>query len=580
MAERTSMSGHPIASRPEDFWALARRIARCGTQGVARIEFLHETSDALREFTGCDCVDFWVTDEEQDYHWHRSFEPPEPASFEPVGAKDVTRNGRGAACDFRLTQAIRTLMTRIADGGTEGGATRTAFCSCDRSSREQIEAARDELIGRTLELSRWPSILLLALEIEAPFAGLVVLKSRREAQFRVSDLFSFEQVAAGIGRAIANRRAQFRLRERIKELTCLHGLAQLVQQHDRSIEAALRAAVDVIPAAMQFPEIAAARIVVDGRAYETVEFDEVRHRLSATIVVKSKDRGRVEVVYLSDHPEFVAGAYLAEESKLIESIARDIALLVERFDSLAAGSALAEQLRHADRLATIGQLAAGVAHELNEPLGNILGFAQLLQRSSDLPEPARRDVEQIVKASMHGREVVRKLLVFARQTQAQRIDLDLNNLIRESLYFLEARCRRGAIDMRLDLAPESSIVSADPSQMTQVLVNLAVNAIQAMPSGGQLTVRTANEGDTVVLSVEDTGFGMDEATKQRLFTPFFTTKDVGEGTGLGLSVVLGIVSAHGGTIHVESAPGRGAMFKVVLPRTTNGSVQPAPAGAV
>jgi len=580
MAESTATSGHPIGSRPEDFWALARRIARCGTQGVARIEFLHETSDALREFTRCDRVDFWVTDEEQDYHWHRSFESAEPANFEPVGTKHVTKTGPGVACDIRLSHAIRTLMTRICEGGADGVATRSAFCSHDHSSRERLEAARDDLIGRTLESPLWPSILLLALEIEAPFAGLVVLKSRRESQFRVSDLFSFEQVAAGIGRAIVNRRAQFRLRERVKELTCLHGLAQLVQQHDQSLEAALRAAVDVLPAAMQFPEIAAARIVVDGREYATVAFDAVRHRLSVPIVVKSKDRGRVEVVYLSDHPEFVAGAYLAEERKLIESIARDIAVLVERFDSLAAGAALAEQLRHADRLATIGQLAAGVAHELNEPLGNILGFAQLLQKSSGLTETIRRDVDQIVKASMHGREVVRKLLVFARQTQTQRVDIDLNGLIRESLYFLEARCRRGAIDLRLDLAPGSSIVSADPSQMTQVLVNLAVNAVQAMPSGGQLTVRTANEADTVVLSVEDTGVGMNEATKQRLFTPFFTTKDVGEGTGLGLSVVLGIVSAHGGTIHVESAAGRGAIFKIVLPRTANGSAPPAPVGMV
>jgi len=206
-----------------------------------------------------------------------------------------------------------------------------------------------------------------------------------------------------------------------------------------------------------------------------------------------------------------------------------------------------------------------VAHELNEPLGNILGFAQLMQKNSELPPQTRQDIEKIVVASLYAREIVNKLKLFARQTPLQKEPLDLNQLVKDGLVFLGARCDKSGIEMMKSLAPDLPKIIADRGQIHQVLVNLVVNAIQAMPKGGRLTIRTIAERDYVSLIVEDSGVGMTPEVMQKIFQPFFTTKDVSEGTGLGLAVVDGIVSAHNGKIHVESHLGQGSRFTIRLP---------------
>jgi signal transduction histidine kinase len=170
-----------------------------------------------------------------------------------------------------------------------------------------------------------------------------------------------------------------------------------------------------------------------------------------------------------------------------------------------------------------------------------------------------------VNAALHAREVVKKLMIFARQMPTRKILCNLNNLVGEGLYFLEARCTREGIRLERQLEEGLPEISADASQLHQVIVNLVVNAIQAMPHGGALTIKTRAEGDQVELTVEDSGTGMTEDVMKQLFTPFFTTKGIGHGTGLGLPVVHGIVSSHGGAIQVTSHPGRGSRFVVTLP---------------
>jgi two-component system NtrC family sensor kinase len=216
-------------------------------------------------------------------------------------------------------------------------------------------------------------------------------------------------------------------------------------------------------------------------------------------------------------------------------------------------------------LATIGQLAAGVAHELNEPLGGILGFAQLASKHPDLPGQVRKDLSKIESASLHAREVVRKLMLFARQTPPTRKKVDLNEIIEEGLYFLESRCAKAGIELVRALSSNLPAVNVDPAQIHQVLINFVVNSIQAMQAGGRLKVETFFEDGFIFLAVADTGCGMTEDVLKKIFIPFFTTKDVGEGTGLGLPVVHGIVTSHGGTVEVESQPGQGTRFVVRLP---------------
>jgi signal transduction histidine kinase len=240
-------------------------------------------------------------------------------------------------------------------------------------------------------------------------------------------------------------------------------------------------------------------------------------------------------------------------------------MVVERKGAEEERIKLQEQLRHADRLATLGQLAAGVAHELNEPLGSMLGFAQLAKKDPELSEQVLQDISKIEAASLHAREVVKKLMLFGRQMPPQKTLLNVNKMIEDGLYFIKSRCKKGGIETKLSLAPDLPVITADQSQIYQVLVNLVVNAVQAMPDGGILTIATRSDTDNISLIIEDTGIGMNREVIKKIFLPFFTTKEIGEGTGIGLSVVHGIITSHNGLINVDSEPGKGTRFEIVLP---------------
>jgi signal transduction histidine kinase len=357
-----------------------------------------------------------------------------------------------------------------------------------------------------------------------------------------------------------------RLRERVKELTCLYGVTLAFAEHRADLRGCFRRIVAILPAAWRFPDDASAALRLDGIEEHTPGFAQGGRSLSSDLVVAGRKRGEIRVAYRSAEPSDADGLFLPEERSLLDAVARQVAVFIERAEAEERRAAAEAQLRHAERLATIGQLAAGVAHELNEPLGNILGFAQLALRSEGLPDQARADLDKIVRASLHGREVIRKLLAFARQAPATRQRFSLNALVEEVVFLMEAGCEQPGIRFAQELAPDLPEIEADPVQVRQVLVNLAVNAVHAASGGGGvITVSTSRAGDEVALAVEDTGCGMTPEVARQAFDPFFTTKDVGKGTGLGLSVVQGIVAAHGGAIEVRSAPGEGSRFTVRLP---------------
>jgi len=206
-----------------------------------------------------------------------------------------------------------------------------------------------------------------------------------------------------------------------------------------------------------------------------------------------------------------------------------------------------------------------VANERNEPRGNILGCSQLAKKDPYMGTQPRKDIEKIEKSALHAREVIKKLMTFARQTPPRRMSMDLNQHIDEGLYFLESRCAKENIELTRNPAPALPPIFADKAQIHQVLVNLSVNGIQAMPKGGRLTITTEAGEHEVKLIVEDTGMGMTEKTVKKIFVPFFTTKEIGQGTGLGLSVVHGIVMSHGGSIEVDTHIGQGSRFEISLP---------------
>jgi len=355
------------------------------------------------------------------------------------------------------------------------------------------------------------------------------------------------------------------LAERVKELTCLYGIAQVAAQPGITLQEIIQGIVKLLPPAWQYAETAFARIILDVISYMTQGFREGHQKQTAEIVVDGMPRGVVELVYVEEKPDLDEGPFLKEERNLIDAIAGQIALIVERIQIEQDKLKLHNQLLHADRLATIGMLAAGVAHELNEPLGNILGFAQLAKKADEVPGAVKQDIDKIETASLHAREVIQKLLVFARQTPPKKTQVDLNQIVEDGLYFFEARCAKAGVELVRKLSSELPEITADPAQLNQLIVNLVVNALQAMEEKGKITIETQAYDRQVCLIVEDTGTGMADEVLEQIFIPFFTTKDVGQGTGLGLPVVHGIVTAHGGSINVETKLGCGSHFEIRLP---------------
>jgi two-component system, NtrC family, sensor kinase len=360
------------------------------------------------------------------------------------------------------------------------------------------------------------------------------------------------------------RSTELKLRERVKELKCLYELSRIALDDESNLSSILSKTIQILPAALQHPAQAEARINFNNEDFSTKRFGDCIHTLSSSMTLGKGMSGNVEIGYRKNIPG-KGGPFLSEEKKLVKTVARELSLIIKRIVSEDEKSKLQNQLTHLERLAFVGELSAGIAHELNEPLGRILGFAQLIKKAGGLNGQQGEDIERIVKASLYTREIIKKLMLFSRQMPQQITMVNLNEIVSSTLYFIDLRFQSGKIKFTTRLDPKLLPIQADAVQMSQVIVNLTTNAIHAMPRGGQLSISTKMKRNGVSLIVSDSGHGMTTEVKKKIFEPFFTTKPVGQGTGLGLSVVQGIVSAHQGKITVTSKPGKGAKFEVQLP---------------
>jgi signal transduction histidine kinase len=242
---------------------------------------------------------------------------------------------------------------------------------------------------------------------------------------------------------------------------------------------------------------------------------------------------------------------------------------VELHDRMEAQRSAENRLIQAAKLAAVGEMAAGIAHELNNPLTSVTGFSELAMENIPNDTETYRDLALVLKEARRARDVVRRLLDFARQSESVRAHASLNEVIEDVVALSRHLIHTSGVELTLDLQSDLPWASMDSNQIKQVLLNLVHNALQAMPNGGAMEIKSAsasrNERDWVIVSVRDTGVGISQAEQARIFEPFYTTKGDRGGTGLGLSVTYGIVTDHGGQIDVESQPGIGSKFMVWLP---------------
>lgn len=224
------------------------------------------------------------------------------------------------------------------------------------------------------------------------------------------------------------------------------------------------------------------------------------------------------------------------------------------------------QLYQAEKMASIGKLAAGVAHQINNPLGGITLFTKLILEEHELPEEVQQDLNRILKDAQRCRTTVKELLEFARQSKNDKKPMDLNRAIERTLFLVEGHAIFHNIQIQKDLSANVPFINGDEHQLGHVIMNIVFNAAQAMEGKGVLKIRTRRaQNSRVILEVADSGPGIPQEILPHIFEPFYTTKEEGKGTGLGLSLAYGIIADHGGAVSASNAPGGGAIFTIWLP---------------
>jgi two-component system NtrC family sensor kinase len=232
-----------------------------------------------------------------------------------------------------------------------------------------------------------------------------------------------------------------------------------------------------------------------------------------------------------------------------------------------------QQITRSEKLASLGRLAAGVAHEINNPLTGVLTFAHLLREKDNMDDQDQEDLDLIIRETTRAAEIVKGLLDFARERAVVKEPLNINDVIQRTIRLIRNQKLFDRILIEEEMANDLPEVEGDMNQLQQVMLNLSLNACEAMPTGGTLTIRTSTEDGKAVVKLTDTGCGIKKEHQDQVFEPFFTTKPVGKGTGLGLSVTYGIVQQHGGTLEFESEEGQGTTFIVTLPAMENRPIE-------
>ncbi len=365
------------------------------------------------------------------------------------------------------------------------------------------------------------------------------------------------------------------LRERVKELNCLFSISRIVERSGGSLSYILQETVGLLPASWEQSEIACARIVMGELEVRSENYADTAWKQQAEIAAHGEPVGMVEVCYLEERPVRDEGPFVAEERHLINAIAERLGRVAERLQTeqmLAEREReLRERLTHLTRVSVMGEMASGIAHEVNQPLTAVATYAQAARRMVDaqMADSALvSDVlDRISAEALRAGDIVHRLRSLVQKRESSRRLSDINELIRDLEHLASVDARMHDVKLLLDLASPLPPVLVDEIQIQQVLLNLIRNGIDAMedvdPADRKLVVRTRQRANMIHVSITDHGCGLPEGAERKLFQPFFTTKK--SGMGMGLSISRSIVDSHGGRMTFESNADGGTTFSLTLP---------------
>ncbi len=352
-----------------------------------------------------------------------------------------------------------------------------------------------------------------------------------------------------------------KLHERIKELSCLYNISGVILQRN-GVKETLDEICVIVRSAWRYAEDAFVRLNVRGINIETPDFPSRTVAQQSPIRIFNEVNGEISVHYDAD--KYSEQSFLFDEQLLLDKLAVEISEFYEKHLKDEELAVLKRRAERADRLTILGEITAGIAHELNTPLGNILGFAELINERTTDPQ-TRQDCSKVIKAAIYSREIVKKLMFFSCDMPQHMQVINIAPVAEQALTLLEPNFRKAGIISQFKIDDSNLKAQLDPIQLTQVLFNLLVNAIYVAPAGSTIETKIYSDDTFFYLEIADQGPGITPENREKIFEPFFTTKPLGEGNGLGLSVVHGIIKSHRGTITTFDNSPKGTVFKIRLP---------------
>lgn len=352
-----------------------------------------------------------------------------------------------------------------------------------------------------------------------------------------------------------------KLKERIKELTCLYDISSTIIKGNPVNETLLEI-VRILKVAWRFSDETIVELKFNDQYITSSLIPEKTVFQTNILVVNDNTVGFVKIHYPT--PQYSEEHFLIDEQKLLDMACQKISAYVEKKINIEKEIILKRSIERVDRLSILGEITAGIAHELNTPLGNILGFAELIKEHSN-DQQISNDISKIINAAIYSREIVKKLMFFSCEMPQNMEFLTLKPIVSEALLLLGPNLKKAGISCQLIFEDDFLKAQIDNIQLTQVLFNILLNSIYASSKGSTILIHVYNDKENFYIDIKDEGTGIPEEIKPKIFEPFFTTKPIGEGSGLGLSVVHGIIKSHKGSIEAKDNKPNGTIFEIRLP---------------